>query len=265
MTGTLEASGLRRTYRVPGARPWRRAPRVALDGVDLTLAPGRSLALVGESGAGKSTLLRMLLALEVPDEGAVRFRGEPVAPDRPGRLRHEVGVVVQDAGSSLDPRCSVEESLREPLECLGGDWAGTDHGARVLELMAAVGLDPDTVGRRPGAFSGGQRQRIALARALITNPRVLVVDEPFSAVDPATRARLVALLRALAERSEIQLLLVTHDLGVAERLCDDVVVLAHGQVAEAGPIAEVFARPRSSAAADLLGAVGRLPEPEVQR
>ncbi|MCD2189555.1 ABC transporter ATP-binding protein [Actinomycetospora soli] len=258
MTPTLEAVGLRRAYRVPAARPWRRTTRAALDGVDLALAPGRSLALVGESGAGKSTLLRMLLGLERPDDGSVRFRGAPVTPDAPGRLRQEVGVVVQDAGSSLDPRCSVRASLREPLECLDG-WADVDHDARALELMAAVGLDPATVDRRPGQFSGGQRQRIALARALIANPSVLVVDEPFSAVDPATRARLVTLLRSLVERSGIQVLLVTHDLGVADRLCDDVVVLAHGRVAEAGPIDEVFARPASAAAADLLGAVGRLP------
>jgi peptide/nickel transport system ATP-binding protein len=260
MTPTLEAVGLRRAYRVPGVRPWRRATRTALDGVDLTLAPGRSLALVGESGAGKSTLLRLLLGLEAPDGGSVRFRGETVTPAAPGRLRRDVGVVVQDAGSSLDPRATVRASLREPLECLEG-WADVDHDARVLELMAAVGLDPETVDRRPGRFSGGQRQRIALARALIANPSVLVVDEPFSAVDPATRARLVALLRTLVARSGIQVLLVTHDLGVADRLCDDVVVLAHGRVAEAGPIAEVFARPTSTAAADLLDAVGRLPEP----
>ncbi|MFC5064749.1 ABC transporter ATP-binding protein [Actinomycetospora atypica] len=259
MTATLEAVGLHRSYRVPGTRPWRRATRVALDGVDLALPAGRSLALVGESGSGKSTLLRMLLALEVPDDGSVRFRGEPVTPAAPGRLRHEVGVVVQDAGGSLDPRCPVRESLREPLECLDG-WAGVDHDARVVELMTAVGLDPETGDRRPGQFSGGQRQRLALARALIANPSVLVVDEPFSAVDPATRARLVALLRTLVERSAIQVLLVTHDLGVADRLCDDVVVLAHGRVAESGSIGEVFARPRSAAARDLLGAVGRLPE-----
>ncbi|MEJ2867690.1 dipeptide/oligopeptide/nickel ABC transporter ATP-binding protein [Actinomycetospora sp. OC33-EN08] len=259
MTPVLEAAGVRRVYRVPGTRPWRRRDLTALDDVDLALQPGRSLALVGESGAGKSTLLRILLALEVPDAGSVRFRGAPVSPER---LRREVGVVVQDAGSSLDPRLQVRASLREPLECLDVD---ADHDARVLELMAAVGLDPETVDRRPGAFSGGQRQRIALARALIANPALLVVDEPFSAVDPATRARLVDLLRVLAERSGIQLLLVTHDLGVADRLCDDVVVLAHGRVAEAGPIAEVFARPRSAAAQDLLGAVGRLPTPEATR
>lgn len=260
MTATLEAVGLRRAYRVPGARPWRRATRVALDGVDLTLRPGRSLALVGESGAGKSTLLRLLLGLEVPDAGSVRFRGETVTPSSPGRLRREVGVVVQDAGSSLDPRCSVRESLREPLECLDG-WADVDHDARVLELLSAVGLDPAPADRRPGQFSGGQRQRIALARALIANPSLLVVDEPFAAVDPATRARLVTLLRSLVDRSGIQVLLVTHDLGVADRLCDDVVVLAHGRVAEAGPLTEVFARPTAAATADLLGAVGRLPEP----
>ncbi|MDL5156011.1 ABC transporter ATP-binding protein [Actinomycetospora termitidis] len=259
MTPVLEAAGLRRTYPVPGPRPWRRSTREAVVDVDLALEPERSLALVGESGAGKSTLLRLLLALEVPDGGSVRFRGAAVTPRDPGRLRHDVGVVVQDAGSSLDPRATVRTSLREPLECLDG-WADVDHDARVDELLAAVGLDPEQADRRPHQFSGGQRQRIALARALIANPSVLVVDEPFSAVDPATRAHLVDLLGTLARRSRLQLLLVTHDLGVADRLCDDVVVLAHGRVAEAGPIADVFARPRSTAAQDLLGAVGRLPE-----
>jgi peptide/nickel transport system ATP-binding protein len=252
VTPTFAVEDVARHYTVPGDRPWRRVARTALDGLDLVVPAGRDLAIVGASGSGKSTLLRLLLALEAPDRGTIRFRGEPVSPRVPGALRRSVGVVAQDPGSSLDPRMPVGASVREPLECLG---VGGDHGARVAQLLDAVGLDPAVAARRPAAFSGGERQRIALARALAARPDVLVADEPFSAVDPTTRRRLVALVGDLARRSGTQLLLVSHDLGIAQRLCVDVAVLHAGRVAEAGPVAEVFARPSTDATRALLDAV----------
>ncbi|GAA4874010.1 ABC transporter ATP-binding protein [Actinomycetospora straminea] len=245
-------AGVTRRYTVPGDRPWRRVVRTALDGLDLEVPAGRDLAVVGASGSGKSTLLRVLLALEAPEAGTVRFRGEVVTPRRPGALRRAVGVVAQDPGSSLDPRLPVGASLREPLECAG---VPGDHGERVAELLDAVGLDPAVADRRPAAFSGGERQRIALARALATRPAVLVADEPFSAVDPTTRRRLVTLVGHLARASGTRLLLVSHDLGIAQRLCADVAVLAAGRVVETGPIDDVLARPSADATRALLDAV----------
>ncbi|MEJ2884959.1 ABC transporter ATP-binding protein [Actinomycetospora aeridis] len=252
MTATFVLDGVARRYTVPGDRPWRRVPRLALDGVDLTVPAGRDLAIVGASGAGKSTLLRLLLALEAPDAGTVAFRGDAVTPRAPGALRRAVGVVAQDPGSSLDPRLPVGASLREPLECLA---VPGNHGARVAELLDAVGLDPAVADRRPAGFSGGERQRIALARALAARPAVLVGDEPFSAVDPTTRRRLVTLVGDLARASGTQLLLVTHDLGIAQRLCADVAVLDAGRVVETGPVDDVFARPVADATRTLLDAV----------
>ncbi|PVZ13289.1 ABC transporter ATP-binding protein [Actinomycetospora cinnamomea] len=252
---TFSLAGVTRRYSVPGdrPRPWRRGvTRTALDGLDLEVPTGRDLAIVGASGSGKSTLLRVLLALEAPDAGTVRFRGDLVTPRAPGALRHAVGVVAQDPASSLDPRLPVGASIREPLECLRVDG---DHGARVAQLLDAVGLDPAVAARRPAAFSGGERQRIALARALAAGPEVLVADEPFSAVDPTTRARLVALVDDLTRAGGTQLLLVSHDLGIAQRLCADVAVLDASRVVETGPVATVFARPSADATRALLGAV----------
>lgn len=257
--------GLTRHYRVRTGPWWRpgHTVRRALDGVDLTMRPGRHLGVVGESGSGKSTLLRLLLGLETPDAGTVTFAGEPVTPGpaatlRP--LRRAVQLVSQDPGSSLNPRRSVAASIGEPLECLGIDG---DHAARVRELLTAVGLDPDRADRRPAAFSGGERQRIAIARALAPRPSVLLADEPFSAVDAATRVALVGLLRDLAAAQSLQLLLVSHDLGVVERLCHDVLVLGAGTVAERGPVREVFGDPQAELTRRLLAAVPRLPEPAV--
>ena len=241
----IELRGLVRGY--PGVR--------ALDGVDLTVPTGRHLALVGSSGAGKTTLLRLLLGLESPDAGTVRVLDRPVHPG-PARslrwLRHAVGVVAQDAGSSLDPRWPVGRSVAEPLRLL--QVAG-DHPARVREVLAAVGVDPDAADRRPDAFSGGQRQRIALARALAHRPQLLVADELLSGADAVLRARLLELLTGLGT----QLLLVTHDLAGAAALHGDVAVLAHGRLVEHGPVADVLADPAAPATRELRAAVLRLP------
>lgn len=260
---TYACDGLVRHYPIAHGPWWRRRSDVrrALDGVDLVLGPNRHTAIVGGSGSGKSTLLRLLLGLEAADAGSVTFAGRPVHPDRPGALRwlrRDVQFVAQDPGGSLDPRCTVGESIREPLECLGIDG---DHRARAAELLAAVGLDPAVADRRPGTLSGGERQRIALARALAPRPSVLLADEPFSAVDAATRVALVGLIRSLAAADGLQLVLVSHDLGVVDRLCDDVVVLDAGRVVEAGPVAEVLSAPRTPATRRLLAAVPRLPAP----
>ncbi|WP_100501381.1 ABC transporter ATP-binding protein [Geodermatophilus chilensis] len=257
----IEVHGLSRRYRT--GRPGRRTDVAALDGVDLSLAPGRHLGVVGDSGAGKSTLLRLLLGLEEADTGEIRIAGRRVLPGPAAALRwlrHTVQVVAQDATGSLDPRMTVGAVVAEPLRLL---QVPGDHPRRVAEMLTAVGLDPTAAHLRPGQFSGGQQQRIALARALAPRPRLLMADEPTSALDPVLRAHIVELLAALARQEGLQLLVVSHDLGVVGALCDDVAVLARGRVVEHGPVAQVLGRPRSAVTRRLLAAAPQLPaEPD---
>lgn len=257
MTALLSAAGVHRHYPVRGGRRLRGTVRHALRGVDVALRPGRHLGIVGESGSGKSTLLRLLLGLEAPDAGTVAFRGREVVAGGPlGWLRREVQLVSQDPGGSLNPRLPVATSIREPLECLNIDG---DHDSRVAELLASVGLGAGVGSRRPAAFSGGELQRVALARALAPRPSVLLADEPFSAVDAGTRVELVDLIRRLTAADGLTLVLVSHDVGVVARLCDDVVVLDAGRAVEHGAVSTVFTDPRTEPARRLLDAALRLP------
>jgi peptide/nickel transport system ATP-binding protein len=232
----------------------------ALDGVDLRVEAGRSLGIVGESGSGKSTLLRLLLGLDSPTSGTVTYRDQPLdRRDRAllRRLRSDVQIVFQDPRSSLDPRMRVGAIVAEPLRSLR---VPGDHRARVTEVLAAVGLDPDMAGRYPAQFSGGQRQRIAIARALAPSPSVLVADEPVSALDVSVRAQVVELLRTLSVEQGLTLVLVSHDIGIVGQLCADTVVLHHGRVVEQGPTDRVLSAPAEPYTRRLLSAVPRLPE-----
>jgi ABC-type glutathione transport system ATPase component len=260
----LRAEVLHRHYPLPRQRLFgRRAVRHALRGVDLDLPAGGSVGIVGESGSGKSTLVRLLLALDRADAGVVTYRGRPVAPAAPRTLRwfrREVQVVLQDPFASLDPRTRVADIVAEPLECL--DVPG-DHGARVAELLSAVGLEPGTAkDRYPHEFSGGQRQRIAIARALAPGPRVLVGDEPLSALDVGVRGQVMDLLRGLAADLGLALVLVSHDIGAVHRLCEQIMVLHDGRVVERGRTADVLAAPSHPYTRRLLAAVPQLPDRE---
>jgi ABC-type glutathione transport system ATPase component len=230
----------------------------ALDGVDLTVHAGRSVGIVGESGSGKSTLLRLLLGLDSPTSGTLRFRGEELNRKDRGllrRLRRDVQVVFQDPRSSLDPRMSVGAAIAEPLRSLRVQG---DHRSRVAEVLRAVGLDPDVTGRYPAQFSGGQRQRIAIARALAPSPSVLIADEPVSALDVSVRAQVVALLDRLRAEQGLTLVLVSHDIGIVGQLCEETVVLHDGRVVEQGATAQVLADPAQPYTRRLLSAVPRL-------
>ncbi|WP_410631365.1 ABC transporter ATP-binding protein [Amycolatopsis sp. cmx-4-83] len=254
----LEATGLRRSYRLARRRLFEPPPvRHAVRDVDLALEEGARLGIVGESGSGKSTLLRLLLALERPDAGAVHYRGRPVTGRDLTWFRRDVQVVLQDPYSSLNPRTVVRDIVAEPLECLR---IPGDHDQRVEELLAAVGLEPDALWRYPHEFSGGQRQRIALARALAPRPKVLVGDEPFSALDAAVRAQIVDLVAGLAADFGLSLVLVSHDIGVVQQLCDRLIVLKDGEVVERGATADVLGAPRRPYTRALLDAVPQLPE-----
>ena len=254
MNGTiLEARGVGQQY---GSGPRRTR---ALDDVSVSIERGRSVGIVGESGAGKSTLLRLLLGLETPQTGSVHFDSRPL--DRRDRaimrtLRSEVQVVFQDPRSSLNPRMRVGRSIAEPLRA---QRAPGSHAGRVAELLGAVGLEPEMAERYPAEFSGGQRQRIAIARALAPRPSVLIADEPVSALDVTVRREIIALLQRLRDELGMSLVMVSHDMAIVGRLCEEVVVMQSGRVVESGATPEVFTAPEQAYTRALIAAVPQLP------
>ncbi|MBM3568004.1 MAG: ABC transporter ATP-binding protein [Alphaproteobacteria bacterium] len=217
----------------------------AVDGIDLELKTGHTLGVVGESGSGKSTLAYAVLRL-LQSRGGIRFDGRPIdglswAGMRP--LRKAMQIVFQDPYSSLNPRLSVAQIVGEGLLVHG--LGGGEDGRRELiaRQLTEVGLDPAIMDRYPHEFSGGQRQRIAIARALVLNPRFVVLDEPTSALDMSVQAQIVDLLRDLQDRHGLAYLFISHDLRVVRALADEMIVLRDGKVVEAGPAEQVFARP----------------------
>ncbi|MFF2780221.1 ABC transporter ATP-binding protein [Streptomyces sp. NPDC058052] len=230
----LEAVGLHRAF----------GSVRAVDDVSFALPEGGSLGIVGESGSGKTTTARIVVGLEPADAGEVRIRGRARAGGR-GRARRlararEVQMVFQDPYLSLDPRTSVEQVLRETLSL---HFPGTDHDRRVRELLDQVGLGTRAADARPRHLSGGQRQRVAIARALAVEPAVLVLDEAVAALDVSVQAQILNLLADIREQTRIGYLFITHDLGVVRCVTDDVIVMRHGRVVEAGRTADVLAAP----------------------
>ena len=235
----LEAQNLSKTFRAGGAVLGKSFH--AVKGVSLSVAPGETLAIVGESGCGKSTLARMLVGLETPDEGEILFRGAPIKRDR--ALRRQVQMVFQDPYMSLNPRRTVLDIVAEPLD-VHGLARGTARKARVEQLLAAVGLDPAAASRFPHEFSGGQRQRIGIARALAAEPSVLVCDEPVSALDVSVQAQVVNLLMDLQQRLGIAIIFIAHDLAVVRAISQRVMVMYLGRAVEEGAAGQVLVSPR---------------------
>ncbi len=253
----VRITGLRRTFAVRRGRAFgstRRRGRgndaqeiAAVDGVDLTIAPGEALAIVGESGSGKTTLLRIVAGLEQPTSGSVTLAGSG-GPQ----------MVFQDAGSSLTPWLSVGETLGERL--LRQDLSKSEIGQRVIAALAAVDLPPEVARARPGELSGGQRQRVALARATMIPPAVLLCDEPTSALDASLAKNMLALIRDLRARLGMTVLFVTHDLAVARLMGDRIAVMRAGRVVEVGPAEQVVSSPREPYTKALLAAVPEIVE-----
>lgn len=213
----------------------QRATVRAVDGVSFRIHSGQTLGLVGESGCGKTTTGRVVLRLQQPTSGFVRFRGQDLSRlDRRGmrRMSREVSAVFQDPYDSLDPRMTVARIIAEPLIAHG---LSADRRGRVQELLDAVGLDGDMAERYPGELSGGQRQRIGIARALSTQPSLLVCDEPVSALDVSVQAQVVNLFRQLKSELGLAYLFIAHDLSVVRYLSDEIIVMYAGKVVEAGP------------------------------
>ncbi|MBV8168331.1 MAG: ABC transporter ATP-binding protein, partial [Alphaproteobacteria bacterium] len=214
----------------------------ALDGVSLDIAAGTSVGVVGESGSGKSTLARLVMALEPPTAGRVRLDGDDLAALPPARLRAlrpQFQMVFQDPYGSLDPRHRVGRIVAEPLRAA----SAAERAARVAEVLGAVGLSAADAQKYPHEFSGGQRQRIAIARALVTRPRLVVADEPVSALDVSIQAQVLNLLKDLREGLGLTLLLISHDLAVIDYVCDRVAVMYRGRIVEQGPAAAILRHP----------------------
>ncbi|MBL8328851.1 MAG: ABC transporter ATP-binding protein [Rubrivivax sp.] len=254
----LRVQQLGKRYRLPRESLLRPAPElVALEDVSFELRRGRSLGIVGESGSGKSTLARLVMALEPPTAGRVWLDGQDLhALDARALRRARAGVqmVFQDPYGSLDPRRTVQQTVAEPLALLQG--AGrAEQLRRCAEALEAVGLSAADGARYPHEFSGGQRQRIAIARALITRPRLIVADEPVSALDVSVQAQVLNLMQDLQDQFGLTYLLISHDLSVIDLVCDEVIVLQHGRIVERGTADELFRQPREDYTRRLIEAV----------
>ncbi|MGW8484186.1 ABC transporter ATP-binding protein [Microbacterium sp. NPDC055903] len=261
MSALIQARDLRRDFPVPRRGPLDRVTtQTALHPTDLDVEAGSALGIIGESGSGKSTLIRLLLGLDAPTAGTVSVDGRPVDAASPARslhwLRRLTGLVFQDPYASLDPRMTAGRIIAEPLWAL--DVPG-DRRARVREVLGQVGLEAEMADRYPHEFSGGQRQRIALARAIVHRPRILVGDEPLSALDVTVRAQILALLAELRRTEELTLVLVSHDIGVVQNLCDTVAVMKDGRVVEHGTTRDVLQHPREEYTKTLLAAIPVIP------
>ena len=254
----LQVEQLTRRYRLPRGHLFVPGQElVALEDLSFTLQAGRSLGIVGESGSGKSTLARLVMALEAPSAGRVLFEGDDLHALPPAalkRARAGFQMVFQDPFGSLDPRRSVGQTVTEPLALLGvTDRA--ERAARTAEVLEAVGLRAADVAKYPHEFSGGQRQRIAIARALITRPKLIVADEPVSALDVSVQAQVLNLMQDLQDRFGVTYLFISHDLAVVDLVCDEVIVLQHGRLVEQGPADTLFRQPQHPYTQRLLAAL----------
>ena len=242
-TPLLEVTDLVREYTLPREHLLRAPAKVqALKGVSFAMHSGRSLGVVGESGSGKSTLARTVMALDAPTSGSVHLLGRNLHQLPPAQLRHarrDFQMVFQDPYGSLDPRQTVERIVTEPLQAQGETTRAMQR-EQAAQVLAQVGLRSNDLGKYAHEFSGGQRQRIAIARALITQPRLIVADEPVSALDVSVQAQVLNLLQDLQQSFGVTYLLISHDLAVVNHLCDEVVVLYQGQIVERGAPSELF-------------------------
>ena len=260
-TPLFDVRGLRIVYRRPGAKPLE-----AVRGVDFSLAEGETLGIVGESGSGKSTIAKALMLLQPIAGGKVLFGGKDITRlNAAGRraYRQDVQMVFQDAAGSLNPRMTIRQTLEEIIKHTMGGTRGRQN-PRPLQtpesLLSLVGLSEAVLEQYPRELSGGQCQRVSFARALAAGPRVLVADEPVSALDVSVQARILNLLRDLRRNLNLAVILIAHDLAVVRNVCDRVCVMHHGVFEDAGPAEDVFAHPTSDYTRRLLDAV-----PDVSR
>jgi oligopeptide/dipeptide ABC transporter ATP-binding protein len=257
VSALLEVDGLVKEF------PARGGSIRAVDGVSFSVAAGKTLGIVGESGSGKSTVARLVVKLVEPTAGAIRLAGDDIKRlSRPAMrsMRRRVQIVFQDPYSSLDPRMTVRATLAEPLRIAG---RSREVGDRVPEVLSLVGLGPEHESRYPHELSGGQRQRIGIARALMVEPELLVLDEPVTALDGSIQAQILNLLTHLQAELGLAYLFIAHDLAVVRHLADDIAVMHLGRIVETGPGEEVFESPRHPYTQALLSA-SPIPDPRVE-
>jgi oligopeptide transport system ATP-binding protein len=265
MSTLLDVRQLRVYFPMPSG--WLRRPRdlKALDGVSFTLAPGEALGIVGESGCGKSTLARAILKLVPPTAGEVvwlgrRIEGLGVSEMRP--LRADMQIVFQDPLASLNPRMTIGQIVAEPLRVHRPALSAAQRKAEVASMLERVGLSATEINRYPHEFSGGQCQRIGIARAMILKPKLLVCDEPVSALDVSIQAQIINLLQDLKREAGTSILFVSHNLAVVRKLCERVLVLYLGKAMELAPADQLFRAPLHPYTRGLLAAVP-IPDPDV--
>jgi oligopeptide/dipeptide ABC transporter ATP-binding protein len=253
MTPLIEARGLSKVF---PARDGKGVVR-AVNDVSLSLAEGETLGIVGESGCGKSTLARLLMRLIEPSEGKVLFRGEDLLALGKAEIRkrrRDIQIVFQDPYASLDPRMNIAQIVAEPLD-IHGVGSRAERAAKVKELLSLVGLDPSAAGRYPHEFSGGQRQRIGIARAIALEPKLVLLDEPVSALDVSIQSQILNLLDELKLRLNLSYIFISHDLSVVQHVSDRVAVMYLGRIVEEGPAEAVLSAPSHPYTQALISAV----------
>lgn len=241
------AEGISRSYQISGGLFRPEATVHALSGASFALHAGQTLAVVGESGCGKSTLARVLSLIEPPSSGTYTINGtviDETVDAASEELRASISIVFQDPFGSLNPRQKISQILQEPLQINRPGMNRAERNAASKEMLSLVGLRPEHHDRYPHMFSGGQRQRIAIARALMLSPKVLILDEPVSALDLSIQSQILNLLVTLQERLNLAYLFISHDLSVVRHIADDVMVMYLGRVVETGPCSTVFEHPR---------------------
>jgi oligopeptide transport system ATP-binding protein len=259
----LEVKGLKKYFPVKG----KKGEFVrAVDGIDFTVREGETFGLVGESGCGKSTTARLIIRLLTPTDGSIYFQGEEISKLSKAQIkefRKNVQMVFQDPYASLHPRMTIEQTLMEPMKIFG---IGTinERKKRVAELLEIVGLDARYAKRYPHEFSGGQRQRIGIARALVLNPKLIILDEPVSALDVSIQSQIINLLKQLQREFNLTYLFISHDLSVVEYMCDRIGVMYLGKMVEVADKQSLFNNPQHPYTQALLSAIPQ-PDPEIRR
>jgi oligopeptide/dipeptide ABC transporter ATP-binding protein len=260
MEPVIKVENLRRAFREGRALLW------AVNGVSLDIYPGEAVGLVGESGCGKTTTARCLLRLLEPTSGRVLFQGMDLTALRSNEMRRQrryLQMVFQDPSTSLNPRFSIRRTLSEPLR-LQGLRGGKAAEARLADTMTRVNLEPQMLGRYPHQLSGGQKQRVGIARAIITDPRFVALDEPTSSLDMSIRIQILSLLQRLQQELGIAYMFISHDLSAVRFLCSRIFVMYLGRVIEAGPADEIFGHPVHPYTKALLSAIP-IPDPKTKR